>query len=119
MTTATTDGGTLDILNVGLGHLTLTVTQGDGIEIDKARRVITDMLNRGYAIFVETEQGLKRVRKFDPVQMVYYIDDTLETQPADSEKKPDGRRGYKGRRGQRAVPVAKSKATAVGRTAGG
>lgn len=113
------DAGTLDILNVGLGHLTLTVTPGDAVEIAKAKRVVTDMLHRGYAIFVETPEGLQPVRRFDPEKLVYIIDDTLHTTPAPTAtppKKRDGRRGYK--RG-RAIPVTGAKATAVGRTAGG
>lgn len=113
--------GTLEILNVGAGHLTLTVTAGDAIEVERARRIIEDMLRRGYAIFVETKQGLKPVRKFDPKRMVYLIDDTMQTTPAEphlsSSPSKTGRRGRKPR--YREVPVSKSRTTAVGRTAGG
>lgn len=104
--------GQLDVLSVGHGHLKITITEGDAVEIEKARRIITDMLERGYSIFVEQPDGsTKRVKKFDPKKMVYVIDDTMETVPA--KKAPPRKQPTK------EVPVAQSKATAVGRTAGG
>jgi hypothetical protein len=57
----------------------------------------TDMLKRGYAIFVRQGKEAFRVRKFDPDRSVYIIGST----PAEE------------------VPIAETKATAVGRSAEG
>lgn len=124
--------GQLDVLSVGRGHLRLTVDEGDAMSMEKARRVITDMLARGFAIFVEDEHGHNhRVTGFDPDHMSYLIDDTMATIPAAhapayteqhttapvDEPAPTPKR--RGRPPKVKVPVASAKATAVGRTAGG
>lgn len=99
--------GCLDILSVGRGHLKLTFAEGDDVEIEKAKRVIEDMIKRGFAIFVETEDGgTKRVKRFNKKNFTYIIDDTIDTVSA--EKSPT-----------REVAADKVKATGVGRTAGG
>lgn len=95
--------GTLDVLNVGKGHLRLTITDGDKAEMDKARQMIEDMLARGYAIFVETKRGPRRVKRFNPKRLEYIID-VPEAGGKPAEHK---------------VAASKSKATAVGRSAGG
>ena len=62
-----------------------------------SRRCSGRALKRGYAIFVHHGKEYLRVRKFDPDKNVYVIGST----PADE------------------VPIAETKATAVGRSAGG
>jgi hypothetical protein len=107
--------GNLDVLNVGHGHLKLTITEGDAAEIAKARRIIEDMMARGFAIFVETPKGLTRVKRFNSRRMTYVIDDTMDTTPA-AEAPP---RVKKTARRSREVRATKTKATAIGRSAGG
>lgn len=119
----------LHVLSVGRGHLTLNITEGNEAEIDLARKVITDMMARGYAIFVEDADGsaVYRVKEFNPAKMVYIIDapddapdDTItipeDVTPADTPPKAS-RRGRK--KATKEVPVSGARATAVGRTAGG
>lgn len=102
MTTQATEVevGTLDVLQTGRGHLRLEIPEGDSGEVEKARKMIEDMQKRGYSIFIETSDGkTRRMKKFDPKRMVYLID------------APAG--------GLEEAAVSKSKATAVGPTAGG
>lgn len=96
----------LDVLSVGQGHITMTFEPDD---MDNARKTIEDMLHRGYAIFVETARGQRRVKRFNPKRMTYIITD------APSEQAVPPTRGGK----EREVPAAGSRAKAVGATAGG
>ena len=95
--------GVLDILNCGAGHLSFKFDKDNDAEVAKARKVITDMMQRGYSILVETAKGLRRVKRFDPKRDEYVIE---EPQPP---AKPATRR----------LPMRSTRATAVGRTAGG
>lgn len=106
--------GMLEILSVGKGDIKLTVGGSDPAEIDKARKIIEEMLRAGYSIFVETDQGLTRVKRFNPRRMTYCIVETADAQPlaAVPPVKPV-------RTVERHVPVAGSRAKAIGRTAGG
>ena len=103
--------GALDILNCGAGHLTVSFDKGDSADKRRAKSMIADMLNRGYSIFIEVEEDgkkvLKRVESFDPEHSVYTV------------KLPRG--APRGRRGPSkvSVPMHKTRATAVGATAGG
>lgn len=113
--------GVLDVLSTGHGHMKVTITPGDTAEIEKARRMIEDMLQRGFSIFVETDDGeTRRVKKFDSKRMIYYIDppDTIEApEPAAAAAPPPAKRAKAPKYAER--PVASSRATAVGRSAGG
>lgn len=110
--------GSLDVLSIGKGDLRITIG-GDADDTEKARKLITEMLEKGYAIFVETDEGLTRVKRFMPKRMTYVISDfgdeldaVAEPAPVTSKTRPRGKR-------TREVPVGGSKAVAVGRTAGG
>lgn len=85
------------MLNTGYGDFELRFDPNKSDEVQKAKETITDMLKRGYAIFVRKGEETVRVRKFDIDRNVYIIGCT----PAEE------------------VPVAETKATAVGRSAGG
>jgi hypothetical protein len=87
----------LDVLNTGYGDFELRFDPNKPDEVQKAKETITDMLKRGYAIFVHQGKETLRVRKFDPDKNVYIIGCT----PAEE------------------VPIAETRATAVGRSAGG
>jgi hypothetical protein len=87
----------IDVLNTGYGDFELRFDPNKPDEVQKAKETITDMLKRGYAIFVRQEQETFRVRKFDADKNVYIIGST----PAEE------------------IPIAETRATAVGRSAGG
>lgn len=87
----------IDVLNTGYGDFELRFNPNSPEEVQKAKETITDMLRRGYAIFVKKGDETFRVRKFDPDKNVYIIGST----PAEE------------------VPITETKATAVGRSAGG
>jgi hypothetical protein len=87
----------IDVLNTGFGDFELRFDPNKPDEVQKAKETITDMLKRGYAIFVRQGKETLRVRKFDVDKNVYIIGST----PAEE------------------VPIAETRATAVGRSAGG
>jgi hypothetical protein len=87
----------IDVLNTGYGDFELRFDPNKPDEVQKAKETITDMLKRGYAIFVRQGKDFLRVRKFDPDRNVYIIGST----PAEE------------------VPIAETRAMAVGRSAGG
>lgn len=87
----------IDVLNTGYGDFELRFNPNEPDEVQKAKETITDMLKRGYAIFVRQGEETFRVRKFDVDRNVYIIGST----PAEE------------------VPIAEAKAIAVGRSAGG
>jgi hypothetical protein len=87
----------IDVLNTGYGDFELSFDPNKPDEVQKAKETLTDMLKRGYAIFVRQGQEFLRVRKFDADRNVYIIGST----PAEE------------------VPIAETRATAVGRSAGG
>jgi len=87
----------IDVLNTGYGDFELRFDPDKPDEVQKAKETITDMLKRGYAIFVRQGQETFRVRKFDANKNAYIIGST----PAEE------------------VPIAETKAIAVGRSAGG
>ena len=106
-----------------------TFDKDDGVELERAKRMISDMLRRGYAIFVEIAEKLQRVRAFDAAKGVYYISDVpdwdsevlsklADEPPARPAPLRQGRNGRK-HRGRKGIPMRTAKATAVGRTAGG
>lgn len=106
--------GMLEVLSVGKGDIKLTVGGDDPAEVEKARRIIEEMLRKGYGIFVETDKGLTRVRRFNAKRMTYVISDEPA---ADAPAAPKPKR--RGKAVEREVPVGGSRATAVGRTSGG
>jgi hypothetical protein len=122
--------GCLSVLNVGAGDLKFTFDKGNAIEADRAKRVIADMLARGYVIFVETPEGLRRATGFDPDREVYILTDVPGTPervapadpaliepPADLSQLPK-RRGRPPKL-EMTIPMKSTKATALAPTAGG
>lgn len=105
--------GMLEVLSVGKGDVKLTVGGDDPAEIAKAKRIIEEMLAKGYGIFIETDEGLTRVKRFNPKRMTYVISE-LADEPAGAAPAKRGRRVK-----DKEVAVAGSRATAIGRTAGG
>lgn len=103
--------GMLEVLSVGKGDIKLSINPDNPKDVEGARAMIEEMLAKGYGIFVELPSGrLSRVKKFNPKKMEYIISEVVE-QP---DAKPAGKRTR-----DRHIPVAGSKAKAIGRTAGG
>lgn len=114
--------GVLDVLSIGKGDMRLQV--GDSAEDrERAKTLIEEMLQKGYSIFVETDKGPVRVKRFNPKRMTYIIlDDPEPAKPekATAAKAPTKKAAKKTAKAvEKEVPVKGSKATAVGRTAGG
>ncbi|HEY6154669.1 MAG TPA: hypothetical protein VIW07_13090 [Candidatus Udaeobacter sp.] len=118
--------GQLDVLNCGEGDLKIVITENNPIEIERAKRIITDMLKRGYALFIHGEgDTLIRVKRFKPDTLTYIIADgpTVAPEPLEEpEAMPEPvqlpKRG-RGRPRTREVKATETKATVVGRSAGG
>ena len=108
--------GMLEVLSVGKGDLKITVGGPDPAEIEKGRKLIEDMLRAGYGIFVETDKGLTRVKRFNPKRMSYVVTEFPEGEPEEVAGHAPTRQR---RTVERHVPVAGSRAKAIGRTAGG
>ena len=98
--------GELSILNCGAGDIRITFDKASETEVAKAKDMIKDMLRRGYAIFIETPTGTRRVKRFNPETEVYVVHDL----PDPGEKRTAKTSN---------VPMRRAKATSVGRTAGG
>lgn len=66
----------IDILNCGHGHMEVRFNEKDPLELERAKRIIGDMLRRGYVLFVEgADKALIRVERFDAEKGVYIIAD--------------------------------------------
>lgn len=128
--------GVLEVLSIGHGDLKLTLDTGDPEDVARARELIEEMLRKGYGIFVDTDEGPVKVHEFNPKRMTYIVLETpgneLAAAPAPKALGPGepavpdevippkrGRGRPKKAAARREVPVAGSRATAVGRTSGG
>jgi hypothetical protein len=77
-TTETTTTGFepgIDVLSTGSGHIEVRFKEGDPMEVERASRMITDMLRRGYALFVHEGETVVKVQSFDPAKNVYIVAD--------------------------------------------
>lgn len=109
--------GQIEVLNVGEGHLEIRFNEKDVIETARAKRIIQDMLRRGYALFVHgKDDAMVRVKKFLPATGTYIIADGPEIPPESESVAPQISRKLPG---MKAVSMTKAKATVVGRSAGG
>lgn len=106
--------GMLEVLSVGKGDLRITVGSTEE-DRTKAKDLIQEMLRKGYAVFVDIEGELRRVKRFNPKKFAYVIGELVDPPTAEPTLRgPTNRRTR-----DREVPVGGSRATAVGRTAGG
>ena len=104
----------LDVLNCGMGHLEFNFDKSSPKDVAEAKKVIEDMLRRGYTIIVEHEGETHRVTSFDPEQEVYYVE--MPAEPAEPAEPAKSRRG---RPKGKPIPIKQSRATGIGRTGGG
>lgn len=121
------------MLNVGAGDLEFRFDRGNRDEVEKAKRVIQDMLKRGYVIFAEVNDMLHKVIAFDATAERYIIADGVPD--SDQEESipppelpepgpepipiPARKRGRPKGSKTRSVAMDSVKATAVAPTAGG
>lgn len=130
----------LDILNTGHGHAEVHFDNNDPIELERGKRIIEDMLRRGYLLFIEGDDGkVVRVESFCAKTGRYIIGDCAlyagaeplhsepeapnpaqtEERPSTGEFTPIKRGRGRPRKTKGAVPMEKVRATAMGRSAGG
>ena len=109
--------GSVEVLNCGAGHLTFSFNSDDAMEVERARRVVTDMLRRGYALFVESKGKTHKVKKFDEKTDAYLIADG-PLYPGESDQRDNDEPTPK-RPPLRAIPARRTKATGVAPSSGG
>lgn len=121
--------GELGILNVGAGDTKLSFDPNKPEERERAARIVTDMLKRGFALLIEAgkdDQGrplYRRADGFDEATCEYIIVDLapaeeVRAEVQNEETAPAPRR-QRGRRVQRRVPAEQTNGVAVARVAGG
>lgn len=121
----------IDCLNCGAGDISLSWNANDPMEIERAMRVVKDMIRRGYALFVKGTDGkMTKVKAFDEADGCYLIADGPEgsappsyiaepepaAEPTEPQQMPEPE--LKKKRG-RPVKMSHAKVVAVGRSAGG
>lgn len=122
--------GTLDVLNCGAGHMQFAFNNNDPIELERAKRVVQDMLKRGYALFIEDDnKKLHKVKMFDETRGVYIIADgalyageTVNASDDESQETAGNEtlQANKPKRGRpKGVSMRRARATGIGPTAGG
>lgn len=110
--------GELAVLNVGAGDIKVVFNQADTGETKKAIRMLKDMQQRGYAIMVQLpDQTYVRAKRIDESTNSYVIvvPDEMVIEEAVPVLKKRHKRGGK----QVKVPIRKSRAVGVARSAGG
>ncbi len=110
----------LDILNIGSGDIEIRFDEKDVLEKERAKRIIEDMLKRGYSLFIHgKDKALIRVKKFLPKTGHYVVADG-PTVPPEAEPVEERLVTSLRQRGRpRKVSMGSVKATVVGRSAGG
>ena len=109
--------GKLEILHVQGGEVTITFDTQDCAEAIRAKRIISDMIRRGYALLVKMPNGTyTRAYGFDESIGEYIVADFDATQAegADAEEE-----AAKPLRGRRRVAIDKAEAVAVAPRVGG
>lgn len=117
----------IDILNCGRGHAEVHFDNGDPVELERGKRIIEDMLRRGYVLFIEgADKALIRVESFNAERGTYIIaegplyagDQPAVIEPEATAAAPGVPSKRKPGR-PREVDIAKVKTTAIARSAGG
>jgi hypothetical protein len=127
--------GELSVLNVAAGDIKLTFDTNDAVEAIRAKRMISDMLRRGYALLIEVDGKFQRALEFKEDVGEYIVADFDPSGPAlkpqithtiaeeiihaENETKNETSLPKAKSRGRKAIPMEKAKAVAVGRSAGG
>lgn len=131
------EAGVVNILSVGEGHIKISFDSKDPAEAIRAKRIVKDMLRRGYALLVQVGgQGDKaqfqRALDFDETAGEYIIadldsevaakadaEDTAAPAATASTTPQPRKKLYRGRQAIIRVPASGAKVISVARTAGG
>lgn len=109
--------GSLTVLNVATGDIHLKFDHCDNPdEIERATQIIKDMKKRGYAILAREpgHDDWHVVQHFDPATLEYLVRDdggTKEEPPKKKRGRPKG--------SSRRLPMKKTEAVGIARSAGG
>lgn len=119
--------GELACLNVAGGDIKISFDTNNAAEAIRARRIITEMLKRGYALLVEHKGKYQRATAFDEKKGEYIIADYDPT--VDEEETDEHEQGKKtkepqptikkGVRGRKRIPMEKTNAVSVAPSSGG
>lgn len=112
----------LSVLNVRDGDNKLTFDPEKPIERERAARIVTDMLRRGYAIIIRVGGREHRVKEFDPNTCQYVIEGLSPEEEAEIARAMTGVSDPKKKRGRKAkvrVPAATTSGVAIARPARG
>lgn len=114
--------GSLSILNAGKGDIKITYNKGDLGETIRARRIVQDIIKRGYVLLVEIDGKYTRATKFDERANEFVIADfdpregeRNEPQKEESAQAPQKKRGRPAKR----VRMESVDAVGIGRSSGG
>jgi hypothetical protein len=98
------------------GDIEITFDKNNTAEAIRAKRIIKDMIRRGYALLVKGDDGsYTRALDFNPEKGEYIIAD-LDTEGYENEQTEAKTAG---KRGRKSIPMEKADVVAVARTAGG
>ena len=116
--------GELGILNVGAGDTKLSFDPKKPKEVEYAKKVVTDLLRRGFAILVEVGKKngkplYQRAEGFDPKTCEYIIVGAPEDSDEETEAPEAAPKAKTKRKTTRRVAAANTRAVAVARSAGG
>lgn len=122
--------GSLSCLNVAGGDVRVTFNKDDVSELIRAKRIITDMLARGYALLVEVDGAYQRAVAFDEAKSEYIIADydprvvneavrAAAVAKVREHAEVETPKPQKPRHGKKRIPMASTNAVGVARSAGG
>lgn len=118
------NSGEVGILNVGAGDTKISFDPSNPADVERASRIVKDMIRRGYALLIEigtNEKGpiYQRAHDFDEKTAEYIVVGVSETKEANEQPPRAPRRKAAGRKTQTRIPASGAKAVAVARVAGG
>jgi len=112
--------GTLEILSVGDGHMTLSFDSKNPHEVEEAKQAVDDMMKRGYTIFVEYEGKYVPIAAFDAEKTEYVLKSSNSTARDPETKQQEKNRIKAEKKAERVrVKAEEARATAVAPTSGG
>lgn len=80
--------GTVGVLNVGAGDITLSFDKNNPADCIRAGRIVKDLIRRGYALLVEVTPGkYQRAKDFDENTSEYIVAD-FDPMAADADSDP-------------------------------
>lgn len=105
----------------------ITFDKNNVAETIRAKRIVSDMLRRGYALVVEVKRkgktAYERIKAFDEARAEYIIADLDSEVAAEADKQVDSNIVTPPKRGRppktSRLPMQSTRATAIGRSAGG